>query len=62
MIFIGDNKKNLRMTWRNLFGPKRNGGLGATPISDQSKRSDSYTPLQLIIAKRLRAQPSTTAT
>jgi hypothetical protein len=62
MIFIGDNKKNLKMTWRNLFGPKRNGGLGATPISDQSKRSDSFTPLQLIIAKRLRDSNSTLPT
>jgi hypothetical protein len=62
MIFIGDNKKNLKMTWRNLFGPKRNGGLGATPISEQSKCSDSYTPLQLIIAKRLRDSNSTLPT
>lgn len=53
--FVSHHKDLLKLTWRNLFGPREYGGLGAHPVPE-SKRwnsTEGYSVRQLIIAKLL---------
>lgn len=54
-VFISHHKEMLKKTWRNLFGSREVGGLGAIPPKE-SKRfnsSEGYSVRQLVIAKLL---------
>jgi hypothetical protein len=53
-VFIAEQKNLLKMSWRNLFGPRELGGLGATPCKGSvSESMEGYSVRQLVIAKLL---------
>jgi hypothetical protein len=53
-VFISEQKELLKLSWRNLFGPRELGGLGAHPVKGSiSESSEGYSVRQLIIAKLL---------
>jgi hypothetical protein len=55
-VFIKAHSKELLRTWRNLFGPRHLGGLGATPVpGEKGSLADGYHRKQLILARILKA-------
>jgi hypothetical protein len=55
-VFIHAHSKELLRTWRNLFGPRHLGGLGATPVpGEKGSKADGYHRKQLILARILKA-------
>jgi len=53
-VFIFEHKRLLKLSWRNLFGPRELGGLGAHPVRGSISESfEGYSVRQLIIAKLL---------
>jgi hypothetical protein len=53
-VFISSHKEMLKTSWRNLFGPRELGGLGATPVRGSVALSmEGYSVRQLVIAKLL---------
>jgi len=53
-IFISEHKQLLKMSWRNLYGPRELGGLGACPVKGSLGESkDGYSVRQLVIANML---------
>jgi hypothetical protein len=55
-VFIKSHSKELLRTWRNLFGPRHLGGLGANPVpGEKGSTADGYHRRQMILARILRA-------
>jgi len=53
-IFIKEHQKMLKTTFRNLFGPREFGGLGAHPIKGtRGEDAEAYDLRQLYVAKLL---------
>lgn len=56
-IFIDSHKSLLKMSIRNLFGPRGHGGLGATPVhGSKGSGLEGYNVRQLVIAHLLESE------
>lgn len=56
-VFIHSHRKELKFTFRNLFGPVYLGGLGATPVEgERGSTVEGYTARQLMVASLLETQ------
>lgn len=53
-VFISEHKDLLKLSWRNLYGPRELGGLGAHPVKGSKGESyEGYSVRQLVIADLL---------